>query len=228
MGNNFLLANFRSTRFFACRFHFAIFAIALGFGATTFAQQAPAHAASTQPGSAQKKTFEFDAAQTTVTYTLGATMHTVHGTFKLKHGSIKFDEATGQSSGELTVDATTGDSGNQGRDSKMNKDILESRKYPEIIFTPQRFKGNLAGTGESHLEVEGQFMIHGQAHPMTLMIDADLSGKADATADTEFDVPYQKWGMKNPSTFILRVDDKVQIHIHAVAKQVAAQQASSH
>jgi len=37
-------------------------------------------------------------------------------------------------------------------------------------------------------------------------------------ADTQFPVPYQKWGMKNPSTFILRVDDTVQIQIHAVGR----------
>jgi hypothetical protein len=38
-------------------------------------------------------------------------------------------------------------------------------------------------------------------------------------------VPYVKWGMKNPSTFILRVNDKVQISIHAVARAFAANQA---
>jgi hypothetical protein len=31
-----------------------------------------------------------------------------------------------------------------------------------------------------------------------------------------FEVPYVKWGMKNPSTLMLRVDDKVEITIHSV------------
>jgi hypothetical protein len=31
-------------------------------------------------------------------------------------------------------------------------------------------------------------------------------------------VKYQEWGMKNPSTFILRVNDTVKIHVHAVGR----------
>ncbi len=166
--------------------------------------------------SAEQKTFELDPAQTKVAFTLGDVLHTVHGTFKLKRGAIHFDDATGQASGELVVDATSGDSGSKARDGKMHKEILESQKFPEIIFVPQKFKGALATAGKSHLDVDGQFTIHGEAHAMTLAIDADFGN--GTTADTSFDVPYVKWGMKNPSTFILRVNDKVQISIHAVAR----------
>lgn len=169
---------------------------------------------------AEQKTFELDPAQTKVSFTLGDVLHTVHGTFRLKRGTIHFDDATGLASGELVVDATSGDSGSKARDSKMHKEILESQKFPEIIFTPQRFKGALAASGKSHLVVEGQFTIHGQPHSMTLAIEADLAN--GATADTTFDVPYVNWGMKNPSTFILRVNDKVQISIHAVARATNA------
>ncbi len=171
---------------------------------------------------AEQKTFELDPVQTKVLFTLGDVLHTVHGTFRLKRGTIHLDDATGQASGELVVDATSGDSGSHGRDSKMHKEILESQKFPEIIFTPQRFKGTLTPTGKSHLDVDGQFTIHGEAHPMTLAIEADFGN--GATADTSFDVPYVKWGMKNPSTFILRVSDKVNIDIHAVARATNAGQ----
>jgi polyisoprenoid-binding protein YceI len=174
---------------------------------------------------AEQKVFDLDAAKTTVSFTLGDVLHTVHGTFHLKRGNIRFDDSTGQASGELVVDATSGDSGSKARDSKMNKEILESQKFPEIIFTPQRFKGVLARSGKSHLEVDGQFNIHGEGHPMTLAIDADFG--SDATANTSFDVPYVKWGMKNPSTFILRVNDKVQISIHAVARVTNAQKSAT-
>ena len=35
------------------------------------------------------------------------------------------------------------------------------------------------------------------------------------SADSHFTVPYVKWGMKNLSTFVLRVDQSVEIEIHA-------------
>ena len=35
------------------------------------------------------------------------------------------------------------------------------------------------------------------------------------TAASHFAVPYVKWGMKNPSTFILRVDQSVDIEVQA-------------
>jgi hypothetical protein len=35
-------------------------------------------------------------------------------------------------------------------------------------------------------------------------------------------VKYQEWSMKNPSTFILRVNDTVHIHVHTVGKITTA------
>lgn len=165
---------------------------------------------------AEQKTFTFDPAQTKVDFTLGDVLHTVRGEFRLKQGTVVLDNATGQASGELVIEAASGESGNKSRDRKMQKEILESQKYPEITFTPQHFQGPLNSEGKSHLLVDGLFTIHGQSHPMTLVIDADVE-HGDASAATSFSVPYQKWGMKNPSTFILRVSDKVEIAIHALA-----------
>jgi polyisoprenoid-binding protein YceI len=169
---------------------------------------------------AEQKTFELDPAQTKVDFTVDSTLHTVHGAFQLKRGRIQFDPATGQAGGELVVDATSGESGSNGRDKRMHKDILESPRYPDIIFTPQHVKGTVATDGKSQVEVEGLLTMHGQSRPLTLTIQLQLQGGA-GTADTEFSVPYQKWGMKNPSTFILRVNDKVELHVHATGRFIA-------
>lgn len=171
---------------------------------------------------AQQQTFTFDSEQTRVEFTLGDVLHTVHGTFRLKRGAITLNAATGEASGELVVDATSGDSGNKSRDKKMHKEILESEKYPDITFTPQHFHGTLNPQGRSNLVIDGSFNIHGQAHPMTLTVDAEVN-QGNASAATSFSVPYVKWGMKNPSTFILRVSDKVEIAIHARAHAGKAQ-----
>ena len=153
-----------------------------------------------------------DPAHTTVQFKLAATLHTVHGSFKLKHGAIRFDPATGKISGEVVVDATSGNSGEDGRDRRMHKDILESAKYPEIVFTPDRVDGMVAPQGASHIQVHGIFRVHGTAHDITLPVDVQMNnGQVSAVA--HFSIPYVKWGMKNPSTFFLHVGDKVEIDV---------------
>jgi len=166
---------------------------------------------------AQQKTFTLDPAQTKVNFTVDSTLHTVHGDFRLKRGSIEFDNATGQAGGEIVVDSASGRSGSDGRDKKMHKDVLESPKYSDIVFTPQHVKGTVAAEGKSQIEVEGTLTMHGKSKPATLPLEVQLQGGA-GTADGSFTVKYQEWGMKSPSTFILRVSDKVEIHVHAAGR----------
>ena len=166
---------------------------------------------------AQQKTFTLDPAQTKVNFTVDSTLHTVHGDFRLKRGSIQFDNTTGQAGGEIVIDSASGESGSDGRDKKMHKDILESPKYSDIVFTPQHIKGTVAAEGKSQIEVEGTLTMHGKSKPAAMPLEVQLQGGA-GTADGSFTVKYQEWGMKSPSTFILRVSDKVQIHVHAAGK----------
>lgn len=163
----------------------------------------------------QQETFDLDPAKTQVNFTLDSTFHTVHGSFRLKSGSVQFSPAGGPASGSIVVDATSGDSGSKSRDHKMNKDILESDKHSEIVFTPQQMKGTLAPSGQSQFQLEGTINLHGQSHPLTLDVQATAEGNS-LTAETSFVIPYIQWGLKNPSALFLRVSDKVTIHIHAV------------
>jgi len=169
---------------------------------------------------AQQKTFTLDPAQTKVNFTVDSTLHTVHGDFRLKRGSIQFDNATGNAGGELVVDSASGESGSDGRDKRMHKDILESPKYSDIVFTPQHVKGTVAAEGTSSIEVEGLLTMHGKSKPVTMPLQVQLQGGA-GSADGSFSVKYREWDMKNPSTFILRVNDKVDIHVHAVGRLAA-------
>jgi polyisoprenoid-binding protein YceI len=166
---------------------------------------------------AQDAVLQLDPAQTQVSFTLGAVLHTVHGTFKLKRGTVKFDPVSGHASGLVVIDATSGNSDSSGRDHKMHKDILESAQYPEVTFAPQQVQGQVLPQGDFKVQVLGSFMLHGVSHPLTLVIQVHLTGDR-LTADTEFPVPYQNWGLKNPSTLFLRVDDTVNLSIHAVGQ----------
>jgi len=109
----------------------------------------------------QQLTVELDPNHTTVAWTLGATLHTVHGTFKAKSGRVQFDRASGAASGMIVVDATSGESGNSSRDSNMHKDVIESRKYPEVTFAVQKVAGTFVAQGSSTVQVQGLLGVHG-------------------------------------------------------------------
>lgn len=163
---------------------------------------------------AQRQAFQLDPTQTSVKFTLGDVLHTVHGTFRLKRGTMEFEPATGQIGGEIVVDAQSGDSNSGARDRKMHKEILESQRYPDIAFRPDRVDGTVTNPGKSSVKVHGMFSIHGVDHEITVPAEVELS--ADHwTATVHFTVPYEKWGMKNPSTLFLRVNNFVEIDLTA-------------
>jgi polyisoprenoid-binding protein YceI len=172
--------------------------------------------------SAQKSAVNLDPAQTTIEFTLDTTLHAVHGTFKLKSGHISFDAATGKASGAIVVDATSGDSDNESRDKKMHQQILESQKYPEIVFTPQRVKGAVNPQGVSQVEVSGVFRVHGQDHDITLTFAVQPPAGDKIQASTHFSVPYAQWGIKSASTFLLHASDTVEIEVHASGQFIPA------
>lgn len=167
------------------------------------------------PAFAQQGSLELDPARTAVHFTLKTSLHTVHGTFRLKSGKVTFDPLTRKASGLLVVDAATGESGNSGRYAKMHKEILESQTYEEITFAPLEIEGNVPMRDDSQVQVKGTFRLHGQDHEMIVPVDVRISGP-DLTLDANFSVPYISWGLKNPSTFILRAGDTVQLSVHAV------------
>jgi polyisoprenoid-binding protein YceI len=169
------------------------------------------------PLRAQQGALELDPARTAVHFTLKTSLHTVHGTFRLKNGKVNFDPAAGKLSGLIVFDATSGQSGNDGRDSKMHREILESQKYPEISFTPTEVQGPVKAEGDSRVQVKGALRLHGDDHEITIPVDVRISG-SELSLDTNYSIPYIAWGLKNPSTFILRASDTVQLSIQAVGE----------
>jgi polyisoprenoid-binding protein YceI len=151
-------------------------------------------------------------AKCTVQFTLGAVLHTVHGTFKAKPGSIRYDPGSGQASGQVAVDVRSGVTGDSERDRQMHENVLESNRFPEAIFSPDRVKGRVASSGESQVEVHGTLRIHGTEHEMTIPVKMQVQRNL-VTATAKFVVPYVAWGMKDPSNLVLRVDKTTDVEV---------------
>jgi len=170
---------------------------------------------------AQESALRLDPAQTRIEISLDGNFHTVHGKFALKSNSIRFDPSDGKISGSIVVDATSGDTGNNGRDKRMHHEILESDKFPEIVFTPKQVDGKITPGAPCTVSVSGQFKLHGQDHEITVPVSIKPDG-SNLEIAAHIDVPYVQWGLKNPSNFLLRVANSVAVEIHATGRLEAA------
>jgi polyisoprenoid-binding protein YceI len=167
---------------------------------------------------AQQLAVTLDPTATQINFTLGATMHTVHGVFKLKSGQVQWDASTGKASGAIVIDATSGNTDNTSRDKNMHAQVLESAKFPEIVFTPSNVDGTLAKTGTSQMKLSGVIKLHGQDHQTTLNLAVQPAPAGTLLATTQISVPFKMWGLKDPSTFLLHVADNVNVEIRTIAR----------
>lgn len=157
---------------------------------------------------------QFTPANTSVKFTIADIVHTIHGSFQLKRGEVDYGSGSASVQGALVVDATSGRSGNRLRDHRMHHVVLDSSRYPEIVFRPDHVDGTIAPSGLSNLQVHGVFSIHGADHEMIVPIRLQLS-PGHWIMDAHFNIPYVRWGMKNPSSLLLRVSESVEIDVHA-------------
>ena len=169
---------------------------------------------------------QFNSVKSTVQFALGALLHTVHGTFKVKDATVRFDPASGRASGQIEVDMRSGETGDSARDRQMHENVLESNRFPDAVFSPDRVKGRLAPSGESQVEVHGSLLIHGGEHEMTIPVSVNVQTDL-VKAKAKFAVPYVAWGMKDPSNFMLRVDKIVDVEVVLTGTLAAHSQASA-
>ena len=161
---------------------------------------------------AQQQKFEVNPAASQVSFLLGGNTHRVNGTFHVQSGTIDFDRTARTISGSVVVAAGSGDSGEKSRDKKMDSEVLDVEHYAEITFAPKSYQGTIAATGDSTIQVTGVFTLHGTPHDLTVPMQIHIDGTA-LTAKGKFSVPYVKWGLKDPSIFILKVAKAVDIDL---------------
>ena len=170
---------------------------------------------------AQHQTFTVDPNASQVAWALGGNGHHVTGSFHVQSGTIDFDRNAHTLSGSVVVAAGSGNSGEASRDKKMNKEVLDVEHYSEISFVPQKYEGTLAPSGDSTIQVSGTFTLHGTPHDLTVPMQIHIDA-GTLTAKTHFVVPYVKWGLKDPSVFILKVAKEVDIDLTLTGKVTGA------
>ncbi len=164
---------------------------------------------------AQHRTLTVDTQASQVSFTLGGTGHETHGTFHIQSGSIDFDSTAPNIGGTVVVSAASGNTSNESRDKKMQNEVLDVAHFADVSFTAKSYQGTIAASGDSTIQVTGVFTLHGAPHDLTVPMQVHIDG-GNCTAKTHFSVPYVKWGLKDPSIFILKVAKEVDVELTLV------------
>src|ERR1700733_7456593 len=164
---------------------------------------------------AQRQTFVVNPDASEVKMALKTTHELVNGAFHVQSGSVEFDRGTPKMSGSVVVLAGSGKTGNDSRDKKMYKDILEVERHATVSFEPNAYTGTIASSGDSTIQVTGIFTLLGTPHEITIPMQVHLDG-AGATAKAHFVVPYVQWGLKNPSFMFWKAENDVAIDLNLV------------
>jgi polyisoprenoid-binding protein YceI len=161
---------------------------------------------------AQHQTFTVNPNASQVAFSLSGTGHHVTGTFHVQTGSVDFDRKAQTISGSVVVSAASGDSGDKSRDKNMHNNVLDVEHYADVSFVPKSYQGTISPNGDSTIQVSGVFTLHGTPHDLTVLMQIHIDNGA-LTAKTQFTVPYVKWGLKDPSVFILKVSKDVDVNL---------------
>ena len=153
-----------------------------------------------------------DTNRSEVHFSLSDSLHSVHGTFRIQQGEVTFDPATGKANGSILVDALSGQSGNSIRDRRMVKEELKAPEFKTVAFAPTRFTGTFNPNGDSTIQVHGLFTLIGTPHEIDVPMMVQVNGQ-QIHAVGSFVIPYVQWGLKDPSTFMIKVNKEVHVDL---------------
>ena len=154
--------------------------------ATSVAQAAPA-------------TYAIDPTHTFATFEInhfGASIN--RGRFDKKSGTIQLDKAAKTGKVELTIDATSINSGTPAFDKHLQSaDLFDATKYPTITFAADKF----VFSGDKVSEVTGTLTLLGKTNPVTLKAnqfncyESPMLKREVCGGDFETTLQRSQWGM---------------------------------
>ncbi|MGH9367269.1 MAG: YceI family protein, partial [Thermoanaerobaculia bacterium] len=98
-----------------------------------------------QEAPARPSRYRLEVAGSSLRWELPATLHIVRGIAPVFHGSIETDAAVpGGWLGRIVVPAASMVTGNRRRDRTMRDKILETDRYPEIVFELKSLPGDVS------------------------------------------------------------------------------------
>ncbi|QDL53289.1 YceI family protein [Rhodoferax aquaticus] len=148
---------------------------------------------------AQAATYAMDPTHTFVTFEIGHFgTSTNRGRFDKKEGTVQLDRAGKSGKVDLTIDATSINTGTDGFNKHLQSaDFFDVAKYPTIKFVADKFSFN----GDKVTEVAGQLTLLGKTNPVILKASNfncyinPMLKRETCGGDFEATIQRTQWGM---------------------------------
>jgi len=143
-------------------------------------------------------------------------------------GQINFDEAAVEQSSlhlvvradSLTVTDNVSDKDRRDIESEMRERVLETSRYPQIVYDATRVAVESTGDGQSRLLLPGELSLHGVTRPQKVPVTITLTGDM-LRAFGEFSLRQSDYNIKPVSAVGggLKVKDEVKFSFDIVARK---------
>lgn len=160
--------------------------------------------------------YRIEASSSEIRWELPATLHTVHGTAPQISGRVDATPAAGgewKVQSRIAVAAAAMRTGNTSRDKKMREKVLETDRYPEIVFEARRVVGDLTRFREGErltVEATGDFTVHGKTVPLRLPVDLNVLADRVVLSGS-FSLGWKQFGLADPSFGIITVREPMKV-----------------
>ena len=113
--------------------------------------------------------------------------------------------------------------GNSSRDKKMRETVLETARFPEIVFESNQVKADLARLRKGEhftVEVIGDLSVHGKAVSVQLPVDVYVF-EDHVVAQGVFPLLWKQYGLADPSFGIITVKEPMKVLFRLEAAPVS-------
>lgn len=173
---------------------------------------------------AADEVYVLDAAQSTLTFEVDSTLHKVHGTADISDAKINLDRLSGEAAMpfKVVIPSASTDTAHGKRDTAMRK-MLESDKYPEIIWEAESVNCDISDTsGAAVCQADGMLTIRNITKPSSFEVVLSMTDDAISAAGN-WTLNRDDFELKTPSVLgIIRVDKEITINFETYwAKEVS-------
>jgi polyisoprenoid-binding protein YceI len=177
------------------------------------------------PARAEMMHFRIDPEQTQITVAVEEPFSAVRGsssaTFRVISGDISGDPANIRDTAHATIsiDAASYTSSSSLRDRAVKSDALETDKFPTINFASTKIENIAMHDTSGTAAIIGNLTLHGTTREIRVPARARLDGSGVLTADGEFALRYDEFGVNPPTLMFgaIRAGNVANVKFHIVA-----------